>query len=236
MTPMPRVPIRGQCARPPAPAGAAATGDAVGGTAHTGDRSSPAPLLRERGFWVFGYGSLIWKPGFPYLERRPARLKGYRRAFRLTSIRYRGTPERPGLVLGLDWDPNATCTGVAFRVCPTRDEEVRDYLAERELVTRSYFEVLHPITLLGDPEIGRLPEEVEAICYILDRTHPQYAGPIGLDEQAAIIAAAHGPMGSNAEYLHETAAALRAMGIVDRDIDTLDTLVRTILAEAAKNA
>ncbi|MEO1458468.1 MAG: gamma-glutamylcyclotransferase, partial [Pseudomonadota bacterium] len=123
------------------------------------------------GFWVFGYGSLMWKPGFPFLERRLARLDGYRRAFRLRSIHYRGTPELPGLVLGLDWDPNARCVGMAFRVCPTQGEEVRDYLADRELITRSYFEVLYPVALLDDD--GTAAERVDAICYVLDRTHPQ---------------------------------------------------------------
>ncbi|MEM6355446.1 MAG: gamma-glutamylcyclotransferase [Pseudomonadota bacterium] len=181
------------------------------------------------GFWVFGYGSLMWRPGFPYLERRLARLKGYRRAFKLRSVRYRGTPEAPGLVLGLDWDPNASCTGMAFRVCPTKGDGVRDYLAERELVTRSYFEVLHPVTLLTD-EAGGAEECVDAICYILDRMHPQYAGDLDLAAQAAIIAEAEGPRGPNAEYLHNTVEELRAIGIEDRELDALDARVRALAA------
>ncbi|MEO0958553.1 MAG: gamma-glutamylcyclotransferase [Pseudomonadota bacterium] len=181
------------------------------------------------GFWVFGYGSLMWRPGFPYLERRLARLKGYRRAFKLRSVRYRGTPEAPGLVLGLDWDPNASCTGMAFRVCPTKGDGVRDYLAERELVTRSYFEVLHPVTLLTE-EAGGAEECVDAICYILDRMHPQYAGDLDLAAQAAIIAGAEGPRGPNAEYLHNTVEELRAIGIEDRELDALDAQVRALAA------
>lgn len=181
------------------------------------------------GFWVFGYGSLMWRPGFPYLERRLARLKGYRRAFKLRSVRYRGTPEAPGLVLGLDWDPNASCTGMAFRVCPTKGDGVRDYLAERELVTRSYFEVLHPVTLLTE-EAGGAEECVDAICYILDRMHPQYAGDLDLAAQAAIIAEAEGPRGPNAEYLHNTVEELRAIGIEDRELDALDARVRALAA------
>ncbi|MEM8758886.1 MAG: gamma-glutamylcyclotransferase [Pseudomonadota bacterium] len=181
------------------------------------------------GFWVFGYGSLMWRPGFPYLERRLARLKGYRRAFKLRSVRYRGTPEAPGLVLGLDWDPNASCTGMAFRVCPTKGDGVRDYLAERELVTRSYFEVLHPVTLLTE-EAGGSEQCVDAICYILDRMHPQYAGDLDLAAQAAIIAGAEGPRGPNAEYLHNTVEELRAIGIEDRELDALDARVRALAA------
>ncbi|MEL6265317.1 MAG: gamma-glutamylcyclotransferase [Pseudomonadota bacterium] len=178
------------------------------------------------GFWVFGYGSLLWKTGFPYLERRLARLDGYRRAFKLLSWHYRGTRERPGLVLGLDWDPNAYCLGMAFRVCPTQDAPVRDYLAERELVSRSYFEVLHPVTLMAEGE--RPDEPAEAICYVLDRTHEQYAGPIGLAEQARLIAAAEGPMGPNPDYLHNTVAELERLGIHDPDLADLDRLVRRL--------
>ncbi|MEL7349639.1 MAG: gamma-glutamylcyclotransferase [Pseudomonadota bacterium] len=188
----------------------------------TAEQGGPA----GKGFWVFGYGSLMWRPGFPFLERRLARLDGYRRAFSLRSIRYRGTPERPGLVLGLDWDPNAHCVGMAFRVCPTQDDPVRDYLAERELVTRSYFEVLHPVRLLEPAEDGETG--VDAICYILDRTHPQYAGGLSREEKAAIIARAGGPMGTNAEYLHNTVSELADLGIEDPYLTALDTAVRSL--------
>jgi cation transport protein ChaC len=182
--------------------------------------------MQSAGFWVFGYGSLMWQPGFPYLERRRARLRGYRRAFKLRSVRYRGTPEAPGLVLGLDWDPNAHCIGMAFRVCPTQGRDVRDYLAERELVTRSYFEVLHPVDLLAG---GGAPEEpAEAICYILDRTHPRYAGDLDLAAQAEIIARAVGPRGPNADYLHNTVAHLAEIGIEDDELRELDERVRAL--------
>ena len=125
----------------------------------------------DNGFWVFGYGSLMWKPGFNVAEARMARLDGYRRAFALTSVHYRGTPEFPGLVLGLDWQPASHCTGMALRIGADEADEVRHYLAERELVSRAYFEVRHKVTLLcpGDGQ----GETVDAICYILDRTHPQ---------------------------------------------------------------
>ena len=177
-------------------------------------------------FWVFGYGSLMWRPGFEYLERRKAELAGYRRAFSLRSIRYRGTPERPGLVLGLDWDPTALCVGMAFRICPTRELSVRTYLSERELVNRSYFEILHPVRLLV--EDGAEERPVPAICYVLDRTHPQYAGRLELEEQARIIAGSSGPAGTNRDYLHNTVAHLAELGVDDPELFALDRMVRNI--------
>ncbi|MEL7137765.1 MAG: gamma-glutamylcyclotransferase, partial [Pseudomonadota bacterium] len=100
---------------------------------------------------------------------------------------------------------------------------------ERELVTRSYFEVLHPVTLLTE-ETGGAEQCVDAICYILDRMHPQYAGDLDLAAQAAIIAGAEGPRGPNAEYLHNTVEELRAIGIEDRELDALDAQVRALAA------
>ncbi|MEM6945691.1 MAG: gamma-glutamylcyclotransferase [Pseudomonadota bacterium] len=191
-------------------------------------------MREDGGFWVFGYGSLMWRPGFPFLERRLARLDGYRRAFHLRSVRYRGTPEAPGLVLGLDWEPGAACTGMAFRVCPTEAAGVLHYLAERELVTRSYFEVRHAIALLAEEGGTDAEERVDAICYILDRTHPQYAGGLDLDAQAAVIAGATGPNGPNADYLHNTVSELATLGIRDDDLLTLDERVRGLLADASR--
>ncbi len=189
----------------------------------------------QRGdLWVFGYGSLMWKPGFDYLERRIARLDDFRRCFSLASWHYRGTRERPGLVLGLDWSPGASCTGVALRVCPSIDRHVRDYLAERELVSYAYFETLYPVTLLCDgPEDGaRRGERREALCYIVDRTHEQYAGGLTLEEQAARIAAAAGSSGPNAEYLENTLAKLDELGISDPELVQLGALVRARAAAA----
>ena len=179
-------------------------------------------------FWVFGYGSLMWKPDFDVAEARMARLQGYRRAFALTSVHYRGTPELPGLVLGLDWNPANHCTGMALRIGAEAADEVRHYLAERELVTRAYFEVQHKITLLC-PDRGSgwaEGESVDAICYILDRTHPQYAGGMALEDQAAIIGAASGPTGSNRDYLFNTVAHLKELGVDDPELFALEQMVR----------
>lgn len=183
--------------------------------------------MDDGGFWVFGYGSLMWRPGFEVAEARLARLDGYRRAFALISVHYRGTPELPGLVLGLDWAPGAACTGMALRVAGEGSDAVRHYLAERELVSRAYFEVLHKVTLLCGGEGSPVAKgaQVDAICYIVDRTHPQYAGGMALEEQAAIIRKAHGPTGSNRDYLLNTACHLRELGIDDPELFALEALV-----------
>jgi len=185
----------------------------------------------QRGdFWVFGYGSLMWRPGFDFVERRLARLDRFRRSFCLWSWHYRGTREVPGLVLGLDWAPNSACTGVALRVSPRQDREVRDYLARRELVSYAYFETLYPVTLLDDDGAGksggtRKEERCEAICYIVDRQHEQYAGKLDLAAQAARIRAAAGSAGPNADYLVNTLAHLRQLGIADPELEELGRLV-----------
>jgi len=182
---------------------------------------------QPREYWVFAYGSLIWKPGFEYLERRIARLDGFTRRFGLTSEYYRGTPEFPGLVLGLDWSPGDQCTGVALRVCPTQEQSVREYLAERELVSYAYFETLYPVTLLDDgPGQG---ESRDAICYILDRSHTQYRGDMNPSDQAKIIAKAVGPSGPNAEYLLNTLEMLDELGIDDPALSDMAKEVKGLM-------
>ena len=185
-------------------------------------KTGPEP---EPDFWVFGYGSLMWKPGFAFVERRIARLDNYRRRFVLSSIRYRGSVERPGLVLGLDWAPGAYCLGAAFRVSGEIADGVRRYLAERELITRSYFEICTPVTLICDGPGQGAP--FEAICYVMDRTHEQYAGHLSLADQAARIRVAEGPMGPNIEYFENTVAHLRDLGIDDPDLTELARLIET---------
>ncbi len=119
--------------------------------------------------WVFGYGSLMWRPGFAYLERMPARLIGLHRSLCVFSFVHRGTPERPGLVLGLD--RGGMCRGVAYRVAAAAHEETIDYLRGREQVTSVYVETVRQIEL-EDKARRRVP----ALCYIVDRSHVQYAG------------------------------------------------------------
>jgi len=161
--------------------------------------------------WVFGYGSLMWRPGFPHREARPARLWGHHRALCVYSVHYRGTPERPGLVLGLD--RGGSCVGRAFRVAAADADAVIAYLDGRELVTGVYRR--RRLTLGLD---GR---RVGAIAYVADRDHPQYAGTLAPARAAAIVRAGCGTGGDNADYLARTVAHLDALGIADGPLHAL---------------
>ena len=133
--------------------------------------------------WVFGYGSLMWRPGFPYLESRVARLIGAHRALCVYSWVHRGTSERPGLVLGLD--RGGACRGIAFRVAGEERERVIAYLREREQVTSVYLERMRPIQLSD----GR---RASALAYLVDREHAQYAGKLDEETQFRFVAEARG--------------------------------------------
>jgi glutathione-specific gamma-glutamylcyclotransferase len=176
-------------------------------------KSSPPDL------WVFGYGSLIWQPGFEYSVRRKATLQGYRRSFCMTSVHYRGTPERPGLVLALDVDAGGICEGVAYGIPAELAEHTLAYLRERELVSYAYDEARVPVRL----ETG---EMVESVTYVTNRDHPQYSGDLNAEEQADVIASAVGPKGPNAEYLINTIRSLETLGLRDDDLQRLAELVR----------
>lgn len=179
--------------------------------------------------WVFGYGSLIWHPGFDFDDRRLAVLAGYRRAFCMTSIVYRGTPEAPGLVLALDADPAGRCAGLAYHVPAATAAATHAYLRERELVSDAYDEARVALVL----DDGRT---VEAIAYVSNRGHAQYAGGLSLDQQAEVIARARGPRGANADYLINTVESLAALGLDDPDLARLAALVRARLAAAVPPA
>lgn len=164
--------------------------------------------------WVFGYGSLLWNPGFAPVESVTATLWGYHRSFCMLSIHHRGTVERPGLVLALDkTDGNpagARCTGVAFRVDVADEDRVLADLRERELISSAYVECHLPLSL----EDGR---EVEALAYVINRDHEQYC-QFDLETQAQMIARSVGGRGPNPEYLFNTATHLQQMGIHDPDL------------------
>jgi cation transport protein ChaC len=157
-------------------------------------------------FWVFGYGSLIWRPGFAHAETRRARLFGYRRSLCVYSFVHRGTRERPGLVLGLD--RGGSCVGLAFRVPGSLRDEVMDYLRARELVTNVYLERTVEVKLEGG-------ETVPAVTYVADRRHEQYAGALDEARAAAVVSGASGQSGRNEEYVASTIAHLAALGIRD---------------------
>ena len=165
-------------------------------------------------FWVFGYGSLMWRPGFAFEEALPAHLEGERRAFCVQSYIYRGTRERPGLVLGLD--RGGSCRGMAFRVAPDQRDSVLAYLRERELVTHSYLEVERNIRL---ERASR--DYVRAVTYVVDREHPQYAGELSRQAVLAQVRDSVGQAGSNRDYVLATAAHLAGLGIEDADLEWL---------------
>lgn len=170
--------------------------------------------------WVFGYGSLLWNPGFEVAERAVARLPGYARSFCMRSIHYRGTEEAPGLVLAL-CNAEAICEGMALRVPAGQEEATTAYLRERELISYAYTEARLPASL----DDGR---EIEVLVYVMNEAHDQFAGKLPLEEQAQIIARARGTNGPNSEYLFNTAQQLSQMGLHDPEIEWLTQRVRSL--------
>ena len=169
--------------------------------------------------WVFGYGSLLWSPGFKPAETVTATLSGYHRSFCMLSIHHRGSVEEPGLVLALD-SGDALCTGVALRVAEPDETFVMAELRERELVSSAYEEAHLPLAL----QDGR---EVQALAYVINRKHKQYC-QFGLERQAQMIARSVGGRGPNTEYLYNTVEHLLKMGIHDPDMAWLMDRVRAL--------
>jgi len=164
--------------------------------------------------WVFAYGSLMWRPGFDFVERVPARMIGAHRSLCVLSYRHRGTRERPGLVLGLD--RGGTCRGIAYRVAESKRATTVAYLREREQDTKVYREIMRTIWLLDEAE-----RQVEALCYVVDRAHPQYAGRMSLDEQLHHVRQGHGQSGANRDYVISTVQELEALGFRDANLHLL---------------
>lgn len=158
--------------------------------------------------WIFAYGSLMWDPQVPVAEAVAARLSGWHRSFCLISTQYRGSPEQPGLVLGLDRVAGSQCRGRALRIAAADWTEAIAAVRERELITDAYREIEVAVEL----DDGRT---VPALTYVVRHDHEQYAGGLCLDEQAAMIAAASGMRGPNVEYLRNFVAHLREMGLED---------------------
>jgi glutathione-specific gamma-glutamylcyclotransferase len=167
---------------------------------------SPAELALPRGeLWIFAYGSLMWDPGFPHVQWAPALVYGYHRALCISSNRWRGTPERPGLVLGLD--RGGACRGIAFRVVASDVPTTLDALWAREMRRRIY----RPRLLRA-----RLPDrDVKALAFIADPTHGEYAGHLSVEETAVRVADCCGARGPNLEYLVRTIAHLTELGVRD---------------------
>lgn len=195
----------------------------------TGEAALPAPeltaefadcLSRRAEVWIFGYGSLMWNPGFAYAEAQPALLHGYHRSFCVYSHRYRGTPDCPGLVLGLD--RGGACRGIAFRV-PAADVPVAlHYLWEREMGNRTYH--------LKEVRVHLPSATVKARAFVVDRQHRNYAGRLSLDETARLILQGIGARGPCRQYLENTVCELRKLGLVDGPLHRLEAKVRALAA------
>jgi cation transport protein ChaC len=156
--------------------------------------------------WVFGYGSLMWRPGFDHVESAPALLRGAHRSLCVYSVIHRGTAEKPGLVLGLD--SGGSCRGLAVRVAARKARDTLQYLREREQVTMVYRETRRSVDL-GDGTDRR----ITAVCFMVDRHHPQYAGNLPVSEQARLVRRGQGASGNNVEYVVNTLRHLDEMGL-----------------------
>ncbi len=171
--------------------------------------------------WVFGYGSLLWNPGFPVAQSKRATLMDYARSFCMSSIHHRGTEEKPGLVLALDEQQGAHCKGLALAVEAGHEDRTLDELRERELISSAYVERMLDVHLEGG-------EVVNAVTYVIDPHHVQYCGGMPLEDQANIIAHAVGGRGPNTEYLYNTAEHLAEIGLRDPDLEWLAQRVRSL--------
>ena len=179
----------------------------------------PAEILSDAqlssgDLWVFGYGSLMWRPGFEFIEQVPARLIGEHRALCVYSFDHRGTPEKPGLVLGLD--RGGACRGIAFRVAEKLRGQTIDYLRAREQTTNVYREVMRSVWLEDSAR-----RRVSALAYVVDRGHVQYAGRLSLADQLRHVQQGHGRSGNNRDYVLSTVKAIEAQGFRDQQLHQL---------------
>lgn len=178
---------------------------------------SPAPATNHD-LWVFGYGSLMWRPGFEFVDQQPARLIGEHRALCVYSFDHRGTPERPGLVLGLD--RGGACRGIAFRVAADRRDATIAYLREREQTTHVYREVMRSVWLDDNAR-----SRISALTYVVDRGHVQYAGRLSLADQLRYVRQGHGRSGDNRDYVLSTVKAIEAQGFRDEQLRQLAAML-----------
>jgi cation transport protein ChaC len=171
---------------------------------------------RRRRVWVFGYGSLIWNPAFHFVERRPARVYGFRREFCLWAWAGRGSPDCPGLMLSLQ--SGGSCNGVAYRIAPDQIETELDVVWRREMGSRAY----RPVWVVARTAEGGEP----AIAFAANRDHERYVPGLPPPEVARLIATASGPLGPCRDYLFDLVAHLRELGFRDRHLELLAERVR----------
>ena len=170
--------------------------------------------------WVFGYGSLMWNPGFRHCEARSALLRGWHRSFCVYSHRYRGTPEKPGLVLGLD--RGGACRGLAFRIARSDVREAMEYLWEREMTGGVY--------QLRDLALETPDGPIRARAFVVDRRHKNYAGRLSTEETARLILQGIGGRGHCREYLENPVRHLEELGLLDGPLHRLELKVKELAA------
>lgn len=175
--------------------------------------------------WIFAYGSLMWRPDFAFEESQPARLTGFHRSFCIYSTHHRGSPDRPGLVLGLD--RGHVCDGIAYRIAATNAAAAIDYLRQRELIYGVYRETMISLMLMG-----AVHREARALAFVVERAHPSYAAGLSLAEQVRLIRGAKGVSGTNLDYLVNTCRHLAELGIRERSIERLLTLAGPHIARS----
>ncbi|MDX2287744.1 MAG: gamma-glutamylcyclotransferase [Hyphomicrobiaceae bacterium] len=191
----------------------------------------PADAPATGGLWIFGFGSLMWNPGFAFAHRMPARVTGFRRSFSVYSVFYRGSARKPGLVLGLDI--GGSCVGIAYRVASGAEGAALAYLRRRELVTGVYREAVVTFTPLDSPSYDSSVPSLRAHAFVVERSHPNYAGDLPLAVQARLIRAARGRAGTNLEYFSNTLLHLRQSGIREPQLERLATTIGTSLVVAS---
>lgn len=170
--------------------------------------------------WVFGYGSLMWSPDFPHAQASAGILHGYHRALCIYSHRHRGTPEIPGLVMGLC--RGGSCWGMAFRVPSSKIPIALETLWRREMVNRVYEPRLVPVHLGGRSKSNAVP----AVAFIADPTHRQFAGHLDLKETARLVAQGCGQRGKNIDYLAQTVTHMDELGIREGQLHQVLATVR----------
>ncbi len=175
-------------------------------------------LAKKRDVWIFGYGSLMWDPGFPYCEAASGVLRGYHRRFCVYSYDYRGTPERPGLVLGLD--RGGMCKGIAFRVPAVDVEKALHDLWDREMRERIY--------RLREVSVALASGSIRAYAFVVDTTHRCYAGRLSLDDTARLIHRGVGGRGPCRQYLDNTVRQLEELGMLDGPLHRLERKVKEL--------